>query len=45
MGIESTGPGHSEQQNKLFNALGLPKCDGRANFYAMWGHVGLRKER
>ena len=45
MGIEPTGQGDPEQQNQNFNALGLPKCDGRANFYGMWGHVGLRKER
>jgi len=45
MGIEPTAAARLEAQNMAFGGIGRPKFDGRANFYGMWGHVGLRKER
>ena len=42
MGIELTRSALPGLENKRFGAMANPKCDGRANFRGMWGHVGLR---
>jgi hypothetical protein len=44
MGIEPTREDLPGPENKRFGAMVDAKCDGRANFRGMWGHVGLRRD-
>jgi len=43
MGIEPKRLVLPELVNKPIGATEKGKCDGRANIYAMWGHVRLRE--
>jgi hypothetical protein len=43
MGIEPARSMLRKLENKGFEAISNPKCDGRGNFHGIWGHVGMRE--